>query len=111
MTTPELFLVAMRERHGVSDDFIEAARPLVEAIFAEFDGEKRHDLLEFAESVFSQQAETERMVRSCTHSIREAARKLEQSFTRVTLALETLRKSRSEVVALGATPVPRWRMN
>lgn len=111
MKTSMLFLSAMREKHGISDEFLEAARPLVESIYAEFDGEQRANLLEFAESVVSEQAKTERSIRASTRSLREAASKLERSFARFTQAVESLRNSVTDVSALEVAPVPRWRLN
>ncbi len=111
MKTPDQFLSAMRDRYGISEEFIAASRPLIDAMFAEFDGQQRADLLEFAESVFAQQAATERSVRSSTRLLREATGHLERAISDFSRTLERLRQTVAERQLLSRPTIPRWQLN
>ncbi len=111
MKTPDQFLSAMQDRHGISEEFVSAGRPLVEAIYAEFDGQQRAELLEFAESVFAQQAATEQSVRSSTRLLREAAGKLERAVGDFSRAFERLRQAVASPPLLTRPIASRWDIN
>lgn len=111
MKNPNQFLSAMRDRYGVSEDFISAGRPLVEAIYAEFNGAQRTDLLDFAESVFAQQAATEKAVRSSTRALNEVAGRLERGIGDFFRAFESLRKTIEERPVVAQPLLPRWQLN
>jgi hypothetical protein len=111
MKTPEQFLSAMRDRYGISEDFVLAGRPLVGAIYAEFDGKQRADLLDFAESVFAQQAATERAVRVSTRCLSEAAGRLERALGDFRRGLETLRQAVAQRLPVERPVLARWQLN
>jgi hypothetical protein len=110
------FLSAMRERYGVSEEFVSAGRPLVDAIYAEFDGDRRASLLEFAETVFSQQAATEQSIRATASLLTEATDKLERAFADLSRVLVKLARpvAKRSVIARSVverSAVPRWQLN
>ena len=115
MKTSNLFLSAMRDRYGISEEFVSAAHPLVDAIYAEFDGGHRADLLEFAESVFAQQAATEQSIRSSMRFLQDAAAQLERAISDFSRVVERVRPTVPERPVL--TPflirplVARWQVN
>ena len=112
MKTSNEFLSAMSDRHGISEEFVSAARPLVDAIYAEFDGRQRADLLEFAESVFAQQAATEQSIRSSTRLLHEAADHLERAVGDFAHVFERLRQAVAErPLPIRPFVVPRWQLN
>jgi hypothetical protein len=111
MKTPEQFLCAMRDRYGISEEFVSAGRPLVDTIFAEFDGTQRADLLEFAESVFAQQAATEQSVRSTVGFLQEAAGQLERAVADFSRAFEQLQQAVVERPFPARPLVSRWQLN
>jgi hypothetical protein len=111
MTTPEQFLSAMQDHYGISEEFVSAGRPLVVAIYTEFEGKQRADLLDFAESIFAQQAATEKSVRSSARNLREAASQLERAVSDFRQTFETLRQAVAERPLPVPPFVPRWQLN
>ena len=111
MNSSDQFLSAMRDRHGVSEEFVSAGRPLVDAIYAEFEGSERAGLLEFAESVFCQQAETERSLARTSRMLTDAAEQLDQMFSELTRLLVTVRRTVVERSVIPPSIAPRWQLN
>jgi hypothetical protein len=111
MKNSNQFLSSMRDRYGISEEFVSAGRPFIDAIYAEFDDSQRANLLEFAESVFAQQAMTEKTVRTTASVLTQAARDLERAFADLMRLLVIPRKSVVARTVVDRPVAPRLQLN